>query len=349
MIRLTVDGRVYEGWISVEVERSMDEFANRFSLGYLDRWTTEQEPWPIRKGAKCVVSWRNTVLVTGYVNRTNMQADEKTWQLSAEGRSLGDLVDCSATHTTGHWKNRTATQIATDLCKPFGITVTSDLPDLEPFPRFTLQEGETVHDAIERLCKVRALLPMSTPDGNVRLFNGDAPGPVYTLNPAAAKSRGYGEDDSDRFSTYLMRATGVGSALEAFTKAQVADIGVERFRPLVVVSDAPANTKQAKLRAQWEANVRAGRGETLSYVFQAVEDGTGKPYRAGDKYRIKDDLFGVDEVMLVRRATVRSGEEDLETRVDFVRPETYAQLAYPSKKLVKKTTRKKTKRGGLGL
>lgn len=353
-IRLIVDGSVYEGWISAEIDRSLGDFASRFSLGMLDRWTPETKPWPIRTGAKCTVNWDSEVLITGYVNRVNMVATADGWQLSAEGRSLaGDLVDASAVHKTGHWKAKTASAIAKDLLAPYGLSLSVDGLDLDTYPRFALQEGESVHAALDRLCKVRALLPISKPDGGVRLFSADFPsGAVLPLAVDEAQSRGFSENDSDRFSEYLLRSTGVGTPEEAFAKAEISDPGVARFRPLVVVGDAPSQTAQAKVRAQWECNVRAGRAESLDYTFYGAVNSFGKTYAPGQKYVIRDDLFGVDGIFLLDRAILSAGEESLRSVLSFVRPEAYSQLPYPKKKLAGKTKLgkqifKKTQRGGL--
>jgi prophage tail gpP-like protein len=347
-LRLSIDGRTYEGWIKAKVDRGLDQFANRFSLSYLDRWTSEQQPWPIRSRTKAVLSWNDEVLIDGYVDRPRHKVDAESWSLEADGRSLtGQLVDCSAVHDTGHWNGKTAQQIVADICRPFGIEVSTNVVDFEPFNRFTLREGETAFDAIDRVCKIRALLPRSTPKG-LQLFSTDVPGSVLPLDVASATAREYEDDSTKRYSEYLVRATGVGSAEEAFSAAVAKDTGVEIFRPLVVVGDAPARTKQAKQRAIWEANVRSGRGEKLSYRFLNPLNKTGKTYSPGQFYRVSDDLFGVDEIMIVQHATLSVDENSIDTQIELVRPGAYSRFEYDAKRLVKKTKKpKRTRRGSL--
>lgn len=347
-LRLTIEGRIYEGWIKAKVDRGLDQFANRFSLNYLDSWTSEQKPWPIRSRTPAVLSWGSEVLIDGYVDRPRHKVDADSWRLEADGRSrTGQLVDCSAIHDTGHWNNKTALQIVSDICEPFGIAVTTNVIDFEPFNRFTLQEGETAFDAIDRICKIRALLPRTTP-GGLQLFSTDVPGAVIPLDVSRAVSREYEDDSTKRYSDYLVRATGVGSAAEAFSKAVAKDTGVEIFRPLVVVGDAPARTKQAKQRAIWEANVRSGRGERLTYHYLSPLNKLGKTYAPGQFYKVVDDLFGVDEIMIVQHATLVVDENNIDTQIDLVRPGAYSRFEYDAKRLVKKTKKpKRTRRGSL--
>jgi prophage tail gpP-like protein len=354
MLKLAIDQSVYTGWIQARIERGLDVFASRFSLRYMDQWTADAAPWPIKAGAKCVLSWDSETLIDGYVDQATWSISGEQWTLAAAGRSrTGDLVDCSAINKTGHWSNRTALEIAKDLCDPYDIDVTAPSGAGDPFPRFTLQEGETVFDALDRMCKLRGLLPITTPAGDVKLFSVDALpfDPVIKLDVASAIEREYADDSVKRFSQYLVRATGVGSSEEAFTRAQALDTGVARFRPLVVVGDAPAGTKQAQVRAIWDANVRIGRGERLSYTFMSPVNLAGKTYAPGQRYNVQDDAFGVDTILIVQHATLEISEEAISTRVELVHPEAYAQFAFAGKaaaSLLKKSKHaKKTTRGSL--
>jgi prophage tail gpP-like protein len=348
-LTLIVNQASYRGWLSVEIERSLDQFAHRFSLRYLDR---EDQPWSVIPGAECSIRWGQEIMITGHVNRSRAAASESEWVLSCEGRSLtGDLVDCSSVHKTGAWTNKTAAQIIKDLCDPYGITVTLDVTDTEVFGRFAIEEGETVHETIDRLCKVRAFLPVTQPDGNI-LLTRIGQGALYTLDVAQAVAFEILPDDSGRHSEYLLRAVGIGSEADALVKASAIDDTVMRFRPLVVIGDAPSGSTAAKNRAQWEANVRAGRSERLRYTMLGAVNAANVTYQPGDLYAIQDDELGVDEIMVCERAVLRNSNSELLTELEFTRPEAYSQLTYPKVNLTARTKRgkvitKKTHRGGL--
>ncbi len=350
-VRLIVDGEVFEGWVTVEVERRLDTFASRFSLSYLDRWTQTQTPWRIRAGAECTLSLDEETLVSGHVNRARFRASGEHWELSAEGRSYtGDLVDCSAVHATGHWSNKTATAIIEDLVAPYGLSVLTDEDDTEVFARFGLEDGETVQAAIDRLTKVRALLPITLPTGDIKLTRVGE-GDLFTLDLTLAVSSGFEEDDSQRFSEYRTRAISVGKTGDAFSKSTVKDLGVKRFRPLVIVGDAPTNTAGTLTRGRWEANVRAGRAERLHYTMLGALNARGRTYQPGQLYDVRDDGLGVSETFVCAAAVLRVAEHEFVTELELCRPETYQELSYPSRTLTGVTKRgkailHKTKRGG---
>lgn len=173
-LTLAVDGQRYAGWLDVSIDRSIDRFTHTFSLQYTDRWVEFNQPWPIREGSECQVFFGNHLLVTGYVNTCSWIVSETEWQLHSQGRSLsGDLEDCTAIVDDGFWKFTPPIVIVNKLIAPFGMKAISTVSQaLLPLERFELDEGETVHDAIERLCKGLALLPISRPDGNIELVRG---------------------------------------------------------------------------------------------------------------------------------------------------------------------------------
>jgi prophage tail gpP-like protein len=173
-LTLAVDGARYGGWLTIEVTRSLDQFSHAFSLTYTDRWVSGSKPWPIREGARCEVFFGKHLLVTGYVNVAQWKVDGDSWELDASGRSLsGDLEDCSAIHETGFWQMTPPVTIINQLIAPYGLKAISTVSQaLQPIERFALNEGETVHDAIERLCKALALLPVTRPEGDLELMRG---------------------------------------------------------------------------------------------------------------------------------------------------------------------------------
>ncbi len=356
-LKLAIGGDDFVGWVSAKVDRGLDQFAHSFSLTYFDRWSSEAQPWPIVAEDACVLSWDGELMIDGIVDRPVQKITGDTWTLNAAGRSrTGQLVDCSAIHETGHWNSKGALAIVSDLCEPYGIKVSTNVASVsalgapqttDPFPRFAIREGETVFNAIDRICKIRALLPR-TVAGGLELFTSDLPGPVLTLDVDSAIERTHTDDSSKRHSEYLVRATGVVDRADAFVQAKAADTGVSLFRPLVVVGDAPARTKQAEQRAIWEANVRSGRGESLTYTFMGVHNLIGRLYAPAQRYRVKDLHFGVDTVLMVKHVTVSMAPKNLTTKITLVHPEAYSRFPYDPKRLVKRTRKpKRTKRGSL--
>src|SRR5687768_18480347 len=109
---LAIDGTGYAGWTEARIVRSYLQFCPSFDLSYINK---EIDPRSILPGMRCELFYGSHKLITGYVNQAQFDEDGSTYRASASGRALTqDLVDCSATHPIGHWKNRTLTQIAAD-------------------------------------------------------------------------------------------------------------------------------------------------------------------------------------------------------------------------------------------
>jgi prophage tail gpP-like protein len=354
-ISLTVDGKLYVGWVDVSVERSLDRFAHTFKLTYIDRWSDHAEPWPIRTGAACQVKFGEHILVTGYVDVSTFAVDAKGWTLTAAGRSkTGDLVDCSAIHKGGAWQNKIAREIANDLVAPYGLKVEMQTPDNEKIAKFAIMEGESVHDALDRLVKNRGYLACTAADGTVTLmqlltFVGD----VFPLPVDEAIDREYSEDIQDRFSEYRLRSQTAGDddkgdPITVTRKVDgTMDPEVKRHRPLVIVADAASgDRKQLERRAKWERNVRAGRAIRVSYTMPGVLDERGFTWTPGDHHHVKDDALGIDEELLLVSAAIEVNERQLATKIELTRPQAFSLLEWPDSILnpVTKVGRPKAKR-----
>lgn len=349
-LRIEVDGVTYENWVSAELERSLDVLAHRFSFAYVMEYGAplqainagvrlEDFNRPIYIGALVALYWDDELLTVGWVDSLTQQitGTERTW--TVEGRSLtGDLCDCSATHETGTWRNRTALQIARDLCTPFDIEVVSSEPDDEQFDRFAIEEGETVADALDRLVKVRGLRLLTRASGGLELMRitsfvsrGLHPNDTVT-------DRTFEQNISNRFSHYLLHATDVDSA------AQVEDTAIGRYRPLVVVGDSRATGAQAKTRAKWEKAVRAGRSERVRLSMPSATAPEGKTYFPARSVSLVDldlEIFGP---LICARSVLRVTSKDVMTEIELCRPEAYSLRDYPTTLLNGVTARGKAKR-----
>lgn len=337
-ITLTVAGVLYEGWISASVTRSLDSFAHSFNLEYTDRWADSQAPWPIRVRSACQLKYGNHILVTGFVDCSSFRVDGESWSLSAVGRSrTGQLVDCSAVYKTGVWRNKTMIQIARDLVSAYGLDVAISVPDPTPIRKFSIEEGESVYNALERLTKNRGYLLHTLADGNPSLLQLQRfVGLVGAAPIDDAISREFIEDAQDRFSDYRTMAQSFSESDEddetiTVTRSVegIVDETVKLHRPLNVVADSASDYASLRKRATWERNIRAGRSEHYSAVFDGVLDENGFTWTPGDHHRVVDAEFGLDAEMVVVEAKINSSNRELTTAVSFARPEAYSLLEYP--------------------
>ena len=339
-VALEVDGYLYSGWTSVDIDRSIAQMSGSFFLSLASKERTSADDWPILDGAACRVILNGVVIITGFIDAVSRYVSADDRGIDVRGRDLtADLVDCSAIHKTGSWKGRKLEAIAAEIVKPFGVPITLTSETGKAFKRFALQPGETVFSAIERMCRYRGLVPWSPGDGSLQIGSPDL-GPVIGLlregdNVLEASGS---RDQSDRFSQYIVKGQSSGDderngATVAQVKGEAIDPGVARYRPLLLIGEEQSDQAALKKRAEWEAAVRSGRSQTARITVPGWLSRDGMPFMHG--YRALCDVPSagiVGELLIERLRFVRDAERGTFTVLDLVPPEAWTQLPEPEPK-----------------
>lgn len=334
---LEIDGKVYESWQKASVTRSLFNMVPLFSLEYSDAWIRDKQPWPILPGAECIVYFGTFPLLTGYVNRSTWTVEGSNYKLIASGRGkTQDLVDCSATHTTGCWRNKSMRKIAADICGPFGIDVQLSEPDTKNFRKFEIEEGEKAYDAIDRMARLRGYIPSTHPTGALILLRTNNPGRSVVFPVADARSREIEVSDQDRYSHYLVNSQvaptdDFGGDAAALAANQATDAGVARFRPLVINAGAPGAKAELLSQATYERNKRAGSSAKAIYELPGFLAPDGEPWAPAMQCTVYDPPFFTDRDLLVAEVTFEQTNQDQFSRITLVKPETFTINDFPKK------------------
>ncbi len=169
-LTLSIDNKLITGWDNIRVTRSIERLPSDFSLSLMDLYPgSDNQQW-VNPGDPCVVNLGDDVVLTGYIDRWAPMISGSRREVRATGRSkCQDLVDCSAEWPNNVISQSTALQIAQRLAHPYGITVSTDVIDLDIVPQFTLNWGESSQEIIDRITRWAALLYYDQPDGNLYL------------------------------------------------------------------------------------------------------------------------------------------------------------------------------------
>lgn len=334
-VKLKVDGREYSGWKSLRVGRGIEQIAGTFELSVTERWAGQEQPWPILPGAECVLSINGHDLISGWVDDVVPSYDVTRHGIKVSGRDrTGGLVDCSAIHESGEWKDRTLLQIAKDLATPFGVTVTAEASVGAPFATASIQEGETAFETIERLARFRGVLLVSNGCGGLVITRTSteriATGLVQGENILSASAT---LSHRDRYSRYIVKGQNSGSdfstpAQNASVSAEATDPAISRYRPLVIVAEDQGDVTKLADRAKWEAGVRAGRScrATITVQGRSHGDGLWHPNRL---VSVRDDFLRLDGDMLITSVTFILDEKGSRTELELCRPEAFELQALP--------------------
>jgi len=321
---LSIQGRKLSGWKSVSVTRSLEQLSGNFSLGLTDRDPTTMQTFRVTPGNSCSVEIAGHTVITGYVDAVRVNYDAGNHELEIVGRdAAGDLVDCSAAIEPGEWLDTGIEEIANALCEPFGVTVTVTGDAGDNFAKFRIETGETVYEAIERLCRMRALLSWSDGMGGIEIGSPERSQAGVTLRFGENILRGTGVANwSDRHSEYTVLAQQVGGddidpEEAAHLSATAMDTAVQRHRPLVVVAEQGLDRAETQKRAEWEASVRSARSRQIVLTVQGWQESgnEGPLWDFGRQVRVEDEWLGFAGNLLVATVAFSLSEAGTTTRL----------------------------------
>ncbi len=335
---LEVGERAYGGWKSVSVEGSIETIAGGFSIGMADpkdsriKVPAEVVTWPVVPGDACRVLIGDDPVIVGWIDDAEPELSPDNHNLTVTGRDrTADLVDCSAVHSPDEW-NLHLEEVSRILCRDFGIEVSvRDISTGAAFKPFKLQPDETAFAAIERMCRMRAVLPMSDGVGGLvltRAGSATTGSPIIEGKNLLWAKAHYSQ--KDRFSQYIVKGqtldTGQGSEAAATVKATARDGGVKRYRPLVVLAEDLAEGTSPQERAQWEASVRAGRATRVSVKVQGWRQEDGKLWPLNGLVPVQIPTLGIEATLLIVSRRVVLDENGSTTELELARADAYRLL-----------------------
>ncbi|CAN5449269.1 tail protein [soil metagenome] len=339
-IELATGGRLYAGWTSVSVTRSLDALSGSFSLTLAAKGATADIDVQIRSGDRCEVRIGGATVINGWIDTVAPSIDANDHRITVSGRDrTADLADCSAIHKPGTWRKAKVEAIAAELAAPFGIKVTARVSTGNAIAKFALQQGETVQAAIERLLRFRGLLMVANADGDLEIITPDEGAPAGTLEYGVnILSASATHDVSGRFSSYLIKGQAAGDDTKhGKTVSQISgtatDAGVGRYRPLLVIAEEQGDAASLKVRAAWEAGVRAGKAVSaeIGALGWRVAAG-GALWRPNMPVQVKCGAVQLpDEAMLVTAVTLTRDEGGTIATITVMPPGAWKQLAEPEK------------------
>ena len=316
---LTIGGTRFTGWQEVSVDRSIENISGGFEIVAAETELEDPPARAFRPGQKCTIDLDGDVVVTGWIDAVTVAWDDTDHTITVRGRDVtGDLVDCSV-EKIRQMDGRTLDQIVSEICKPFGIQVRSETDTGIPFETFTVSDGDEAFAAIERACRIRAVLPVSDGLGALvltRAGTARASGELELgVNILAAS---FERSDEERFSEYVVRyqqqpQSGWAATASTEQEGKAKDAGVARYRPRIIIGETQGDGATFSDRATWEASVRLGRSLRGSYTVAGWTDGAGATWKPNTIVRVRDPLAGIDTDLLIASVEFTKGPDGTRT------------------------------------
>lgn len=313
-VALAVNGQRYSGWKSVRITRSIESISGSFELGLSERWTNQSKPWPIRQGDECMVLIDGAAVITGFIDKREIEFDSAAHSIAVSGRDrTGDLVDSSALLDKWEFKNVSVLDLAKKLCDPHRVSVALQsglvLPAATLPKKYSIDPGDTVANALENLCRVAGVLPVSDGAGGLELVRASAERCTTELVEGKNVLRARGTfDGSGRFNEYLALGSHKGrddlyAADSAAIKGSARDENSRASRTLVIRPEGNVTAAQAKDRAEWEATTRAARGDTFDVTVQGWKQGDGQLWPVNRVVRLRSPTIDFAGDLLIAQVT----------------------------------------------
>jgi prophage tail gpP-like protein len=333
-LRLIVNGVRYAGWKTAQVTRGVEAISGGFALSVSERWGGQDEPWPIVEGDECKLFIGDVPVITGYVDRRSPSYTADDHTLAVSGRdATGDLVDSSALLDRWEFLGVSLLTFAKRICDPFGIEVElqAGLGLPKPAAKLTIDPGDTAFEALERACRLAAVLPVSDGLGGLLLTRtGSARCTTALVQSENILGAGADYDASGRFRRYVVLGQRPGSdsdsgASVAAVKGEAQDLNVGRAaRTLVIRAEGAVTTEYARRRAEWDAKVRAARGDAVSVRVQGWTEGDGTLWPVNALVPVRSAWLGIDGEMLITQATYSlDGNGGTTTELALRRPDAF--------------------------
>ena len=344
---LLINGQSWGGWKRVEIQRGLEQIAGGFALEVTNRWPGANNKVELSEGLSCEVRLDGENVITGYIDLFETDMTETSSMIRVEGRDrTGDLVDCSAIHKTGQWRGARLEQIVKDLAAPFGILVIVVADTGAAFKTFALEDGETAFDAIDRACRLRGILPTSNSGGHLLLTRAsEQVSPVRLVEGFNIKRIKASHSWKDRHSEIIVKSQVAGDddsygAAAAHIKARAKDDEINRYRPLVVMSEHGSTSKALAERATWESKVRMGRGKRGACTvvgWRVAGDGeTGALWQPNTLVHIHSPRTNLSQEVLIVGCKYQLDDQGTTTELEFTLPEAFELQGSPIRQRKKK-------------
>ncbi|ATG74324.1 hypothetical protein AN401_11760 [Zobellella denitrificans] len=287
-VELFLGGRIFSGWESVRLSRSLEAMAGQFSLGVSLR--PGDQAGQLGAGRPMRLTIGGETVITGYVDEIERLTEAKARTIRLSGRDkTGDLVDCAAIHASGQWRSRPLAAIAADLCRPFGVAVRWEVSDpaaAKAFAQWQLEPGETVYENLARAARHRGVLVTSTPTGEL-LFTQAGSEVLETALVLGDNLLRIEAKDSwkDRFSLWRLLGDSAagggewGEELDAeqttAVRVDLTDPAIDRYRPTVLLADDNLDGGGGQARVRFEQRRAMAHGQPVRARVQGWRHGQG--------------------------------------------------------------------------
>lgn len=331
-----VNNKVFEGFKNIKIARNLTSLTGTFQITLTDKWEVEQDDFELKPGDRIHCHLGKAALFEGYIDRLNISFTSSSRNITIQGRDkTQDIVDCSIT-SASEFNDINFTNLAKELLKGFNIKVLPKVSVGSNFLKFSIRQGETIFEALDRAAKERQLILLSSTHGNLVIEKrGRTLASTELIEGVNVLAAGVSFDNTQRFSEYIVKgqSTGlIGTPSDATkNKGTATDTGVTRKRPTILIAENAVDNDGAQKRAEFEATFRAAKAMQVNVTVVGWKQKDGSIWQVNQLIQVDIRSLGIKQQLLVNRVKFDQSENGRRAELELIRPD-----AFEFKKEIKK-------------
>lgn len=337
MIKILCEGRAIEGFSSVSVNLSLQNFCATYSMSNFKSGEVESndslwiESFP---GERVQIYCDDELVIEGYNDKQNPRFNSSDFGSSVSGREVTqDAVDGVPSQL--NFENKKVDEICRLICNEFGLHFDgaggADVG--APFKSFCAEPGANAYEVMMNACRERQVMLVSDGCGHVRILNGNyGYSDVDLVQGVNISSAAPIFDFSKRFHSYTVKSA---KDPKGQVSATVTDDAVRASRNWLLVDERFATKESCERRAQWEAKKRIADSNKFNVTVEGwrKKDG-GELWKPGEIVTCDvPSILGAPRQYLIDSVAFNYSGDGASAAMVLVDPDIYtAPPSFPSAK-----------------
>ena len=339
LIKFFINDRIFSGWTSVSVTRKVNGLVSLFNATVTNKFSFVQDPVQFRENQSVKITLGDLPCFDGFVENITLNVDANQRSIVLSGRSKAlDVSDCSYVGPT-QYKDVDFANFIQDIIRPFGVSATfRSNPSIKI--DVDIMQAETIGRVIDRLIREQNLIVYPDFDGNLifdinrkinsgaKIFEG-----INLLDGSVDRS------SENRFSDYILK-TQVrrfeGQALNENKnqnkKEEIKDEEINRYRPMVVVSDNSSGAASIRNRAIYEKDKRISESQTFTVRVQGFCKPSGDLWDINQLVDLRSNSLDFTGLLLIDSVNFQKDNSGNKTELELINPDAYDFRDLPKRK-----------------
>lgn len=324
---LKTNGKIFQGFLTAEIERSLKAVSGHFAINYTDRWSGQNSSWQLRAGDECVVELDTKTVITGIIDTVETDLAGDSRHLSVTGRDkTGNLVDSGTLLQQKSFKGVSLKTMAERLAKPFGVSVSSSSDAAnESINTITYQYNETIWEMINRLAHYQGVLAYPDAFGGIQFCDvsntvGDTLDEKKNILEINAQT-----DASEKFQQYIVVShSGATDRKITTVRSTATDKSVTSPRCKIIIISKNTDKNGAQARANWEMATHIAKSFHANVTVAGWKDSTGALWKINTLVNLNAQSCGIKGIYLIESTKfLLEQDRGMITQLTLVLPDAY--------------------------